>query len=140
MTETNVEELPKRIELRPNVMKICLPSNGIDLSTSLASSFERCSYFVTVDSDQQETFTTFLNDAQTAARGASIQAAQLLIDQQVELVITPQIDSIALNILQRAGIKTYLGVDDTIQENINLVLQGRLVEIRIVKDSSNTND
>ena len=128
MAVVNVEELTKKFVNEVN--KTVFPSNGKNLSTPLASTFERCSYFVIVNSNQENAVTAFLNDAQTAARGADIQAAQLLVDQQIEIVITLQIDFVALNILQKAGIRVYLGIDGTIQENIDLYQQRKLVEIR----------
>lgn len=130
MLEVNVEELPKGLPLKINGLKTCLPSNGIDISSPLAESFERCSYFVIVDLNRQE-ITSFLNYFQTFPRGEDIQTAQMIIDQQVETVIVPEIDSNTLNILQKAGIKVYLGVDGTVRENIILLSLGRLVEIKI---------
>jgi len=131
MAETDVVELPKQFDLDSKTKKTALPSNGNDLSTPLDSTFERCFNFVIVNSGQEKIITTFLNDVQTAARGADIQAAQLLIDQRVEVVITPKISFSALKVLQRAGIKIYLGVVGTLQENIDLYRQRRLVETSI---------
>lgn len=137
MSEPNVEELPKSFNHEINVQRICLPSNGIDISSPLAESFERCPYFIIVDLNHQK-ITTFLNDAQTAARGGDIQTAQLVIDEQIETVIVPEIGSSTLNILQKAGKRVYLGIDGTILENINLLSQGRLVEIKIIDKISQT--
>jgi len=112
-------------------MRICLVSDGKDLSTPLASTFERCPYFMIVNLDQEEMVTSFLNDAQTAPRGAEIQTAQLLVDHRVEIVITPQIGINALNVLQIAGIRIYLGNSGTLQENIDAYCQGKLVETKM---------
>ena len=131
MTKINAEELPKAFDLEVNTMKTCLPSNGTDLSTPLASSFEQCSYFVLVDADQQKINTFILNDAQTAARGACVLTAQLIIDQKVQTIITPEINSATLNILQKAGIRIFLGTNGTLRENIDLFRQKRLVEVKI---------
>lgn len=114
-----------------NKTKVALPSNGKDLLTGLSNTLERCFHFIIVDSDQQEEVISFLNCAQIAARGAETQAAQSLIDHQIEVVITPQIDSNALNILQNAGIGIYLGIEGTIKENIEAFNQKRLVEIKL---------
>ncbi len=133
MAKIHVEELPKAFNLELNMMKTCLPSNGTDLSTPLASSFEYCSYFVIVDANQQKILTFILNDAQTAARGASILTAQLIINQNVQTIITPEIDSLTLNILQKAGIRIYLGTNGTLRKNVDLFRQGRLVEVKIAE-------
>ena len=129
MSINNVEELPKDFNLKIKTLRTCIPSNSIDLSSPLSNSFERCSYFIIMDFNSQKT-TAFLNDFQTAPRGVDIQTAQMMTDQQVEAVIVPENNSNALNMLQKAGIKTYLGIDGTIQENISLFRQNRLVEIK----------
>jgi len=131
MAKINVEETPKTFNFEVNIKKTCLPSNGTDLSTPLAASFEYCSYFVIADANQQKIITFILNDAQTAARGACILTAQLIIDQKVQTIITPKIDSLTLNILQKAGIRIYLGNNGTLQENLDLFRQRRLVQVRI---------
>jgi predicted Fe-Mo cluster-binding NifX family protein len=112
-------------------MNIGLPSNSQDFLSPLASSFERCNYFVIVDSDKYEVVTSFLNSAQTAARGAECQAAQLLAEQKVNSVITPKIGLIALRVLQNMGIKIYFSIMGTGKDNVLALCQGRLVEIKL---------
>ncbi|MFX0210792.1 MAG: NifB/NifX family molybdenum-iron cluster-binding protein [Candidatus Hodarchaeota archaeon] len=121
-----------------NKIKIGLPSNGEDISSFFANTFERCSYFVIMESTRPKAIITFLNYAQSAARGAGIQSAQSLVDQHVKAVITPQIGSDALDILQDEGIRIYMGIVGTIQENIEAFLQGRLVEIKMAAGSQIT--
>jgi predicted Fe-Mo cluster-binding NifX family protein len=87
-----------------------------------------------VDSDRQEVITTFLNSAQCAARGAEIQVAQSLIDQQVETVISPEVDSNSYVILQKAGVKIYLGIKGTLEENIESFHQKKLVELKMTTE------
>ena len=134
MTKINAEELPKAFDLEVNTMKTCLPSNGTDLSSPLAGSFEDCCYFVLIDANQQKIITFILNDAQTAARGMCILTAQLIIDQEVNTIITPEINTATLNILQKAGIRIFLGTEGTLWENIELFRQKRLVEVKIIDE------
>lgn len=110
-------------------MKIGIPSNGDNLSGTFAGVFGRCSYFVIVDSSSQKILTAFPNNAQNASGGAGIQAAQSLIDQQVEAVIAPQIGPNAWNVLQGAGVKIYTGINGTLQQNIEAFLSGKLIEM-----------
>ena len=109
-------------------MKIGSPLDGKKLSSPLSSIFERCSYFVILDSDHRNKVTIFPNNAQTAARGAEIQAAQLFTEQNIDILITHSISSNALDILLKAGIRVYLAIDGSFRENIEAYLQGRLVE------------
>jgi predicted Fe-Mo cluster-binding NifX family protein len=133
MAEIDFEELPKQFNLESRRKKTALPSNGDNLLAPLASTFERCFNFVILNSNQDRVITTCLNDSQAAARGADIQAAQLLVDQRIEVVITPKISFGALKILQKAGVKIFLGVVGSLQKNINLYRKRRLVET-IIKE------
>ena len=112
-------------------MKISFVSEGKDLLSPLAPTFERCSYFIVVDLNREDSVKSFLNDAETAPRGAEIQAVQLLVDHRVEAVITLQISTNALNVLQIAGIRVYLGNAGTVQENIDAYRQERLIETKL---------
>lgn len=112
-------------------MKISIVSDGKDLLSPLASTFERCPCFIIINLNREESITSFLNDAETAPRGAEIQAAQLLVDHRVDVVITPQIGINAFNVLQIAGIQVYLGNAGTLQENVDAYCQGRLVETKM---------
>jgi predicted Fe-Mo cluster-binding NifX family protein len=111
-----------------------VPSTGEDLLSPVDNNFIRCSYFVIVDSDRLKVIKTVLNIAQCAARGAEIQVAQLLIDHQVEIVISPVIDLKSYIILQKAGIKIYLGINGSIKENIESLHQKKLVELKIATE------
>lgn len=110
-------------------MKIGIPSNGNDLSQPFASVFGRCSHFVVVDSDSQKIITIFPNKAQNAAGGAGIQAAQSLVNQQVEIVIAPRMGPNAWNVLQSAGVKIFSGINGTLQQNVDAFLAGELDEM-----------
>ncbi|MFX1286354.1 MAG: NifB/NifX family molybdenum-iron cluster-binding protein [Promethearchaeota archaeon] len=110
-------------------MKIGIPSNGNDLSQAFATVFGRCSHFVVVDSSEQKIITTYPNEARNAAGGAGIQAAQSLINQQVEVIIAPRMGPNAWNVLQGAGIKIFTGINGTVQQNIEAYIAGKLVEM-----------
>ncbi len=110
-------------------MKIGLSSDGNSLTDHFASNFGRCSYFIVYDSTAQEVRTAYSNTAQNAAGGAGIQAAQSMIDNQVETVIAPQMGPNAWNVLKGANIKVYTGITGSIQENIDALLAGQLTEM-----------
>ena len=121
-------------------MKIGLPSNGQDFLSPMASSFERCNYFVIVDSDKHEVLISLLNSAQTVSRGAECQAAQLLTEQKIEMIITPTIGSTLLRVLQNNGIRTYFCIMGTVEDNVLALCQGQLVEIKLGNVLRNRNN
>ena len=110
-------------------MLIGLPSNGNDLSQPFANAFGRCSYFIVYDVSSQKIVTAYSNDAQNASGGAGIQAAQSLINHKVDTVIAPQVGPNAWNVLQGAGIKVYTGIQGTVQQNIEALLNEQLNEM-----------
>ncbi len=116
-----------------NITKIGLPSNGEDLSAAISDTFGRCPYFVIVDISRLEEVTTFPNDAQGALGDAGIQAAQSLVNRQVQVVITPQIGSHAWDVLQNVGMRIYTSFKGTLKKNIEIYLQGRLSEIKMAR-------
>ena len=110
-------------------MKIGLSSDGNDLVDSFATNFGRCTYFIVYDSNTREISTSYSNTARNAAGGAGIQAAQSLLNNQVETVIAPQMGPNAWNVFQGANIKVYSGIMGSIQENIDAFLAGKLNEM-----------
>ena len=114
-------------------MIIGLPSNGNDLDQSFAPNFGRCSYFIIYDTTSQKLLKAYSNDAQNAAGGAGIQAAQTLINNKVDTVIAPQVGPNAWNVLQGAGIKIYSGINGTVQENVDALLNGQLNEMTMAR-------
>jgi predicted Fe-Mo cluster-binding NifX family protein len=113
--------------------KIALPSNGRDLSAIISDKFGRCPYFIIVDIPRLEEVTTLVNDAQRALGDAGIQAAQSLVNKQVQVVITPQIGSHAWDVLQNACITIYRSFRGSVKKNIELYTQGRLNEMNMAR-------
>jgi predicted Fe-Mo cluster-binding NifX family protein len=110
-------------------MKIGLPSTGNELASSFANIFGRCPNFVIVESETEEILEVYPNSAQNAAGGAGIQAAQSLLNHQVQTVISPQMGPNAFRVLQNAGIKIYSGKTGTLKQNIDEFKNGRLNEM-----------
>ncbi len=110
-------------------MKIGLSSNGSTIKDVFASNFGRCSYFIIYDSNSKKIDTAYPNTAQNAAGGAGIQAAQSMLNNEVDAVIAPQMGPNAWNVLKGANIKVYSGITGSIQDNIDALLAGKLTEM-----------
>lgn len=89
-------------------MKIALSSSGKDLDSNLDLRFGRCPYFIIYDSDTDE-FKTLDNKGQQSSGGAGIAAAQQLIDESVDIIISSSIGPNAYELLDDAGVKMYKG-------------------------------
>ena len=68
-------------------MKIGISSTGQTISSPVDPRFGRCSYFAIYNTDDKLVSVT-TNNAQHAGGGAGIAAAQQMIDEDVEIILT----------------------------------------------------
>lgn len=109
-------------------MKIAIPAQEQAKSGKVSTVFGRTSYFfIYNEGDKSHEFKE--NHAKQRPGGAGVQASQLLVDEEVKVVITPQCGENALQILKRAGIKIYRSVEGSLQDNLNAYLQNKLEEL-----------
>lgn len=110
-------------------MKIGLSSSGKDLDSSLDLRFGRCPYFIIYDLDTEE-ITTIENKGAKASGGAGIAAAQQIIDESVEAVITSKVGPNAHELLVDADVKIYQGKSIPGKLLIESYKKGELEEIK----------
>lgn len=87
-------------------MKIGISAKGTTLDSLLDERFGRCEYFLIYNSNNEQ-INTLENRGQTAAGGAGIKAAQQLIDEKVDAIITGHLGPNAYGLIDKAGIKAY---------------------------------
>lgn len=110
-------------------MKIGLSSSGKDLGSSLDLRFGRAPYFIIYDLETNE-YETIKNKGAQASGGAGIAAAQQLIDQSIEAVITSRVGPNAHELLVDSDIKIYEGESISGKELIDSYKKGELEEIK----------
>ncbi|MGC8943039.1 MAG: NifB/NifX family molybdenum-iron cluster-binding protein [Caldisericia bacterium] len=98
-------------------MKICLTSTGNNLESFLDPRFGRCNYFVIVDTDTMN-FKAIKNDASEARSGAGVKAAQFVINEGVDVLITGDIGPNAKMSFESSNIKIITGIEGSIKEII----------------------
>ena len=108
-------------------MKIAVSSHGSDLDTMVDPRFGRCRFFVVVDLSTEE-FEAVDNQAAEMSGGAGIQAAQMVINLDIDAVITGSLGPNAADTLAVAGVKAYLGASKTVREALRQYKAGRLRE------------
>lgn len=107
-------------------MKIALPveANG----TEICPSFGRTGNFLIVDTETKEK-KMIDNSAISTQGGAGIKAAQVLVDEDVNIVLTPRCGENAVDVMKEAEIKLYKTEGSSVEENIQAYLDGKLGEL-----------
>ena len=108
-------------------MKICVSATAENLDAPLDPRFGRCPYFIIVDSETMQ-FEAVPNPASGAIGGAGIQAAQIIANKGVNVVITGSIGPNAFQALSAAGIKIVTGAAGTVRKVVKKYKRGELKE------------
>jgi predicted Fe-Mo cluster-binding NifX family protein len=98
-------------------MKIAISAQGEDLDAPASPVFGRCPNYVFVDTETFE-FEVVPNPAMSQGGGAGIQAAQFVMNKGAEAVLTGNLGPNAFQVLQAAGVLSYLVVDGTVRQAV----------------------
>ena len=109
-------------------MKIALTCTGKEMNDNLDLRFGRCSYFIIFDSEKGVSY-TLENKGQSSGGGAGIAAAQQIIDEEVEVVITGSMGPNAYNLMLSSGIKVYASKELPCAQVLESFNKGELEEI-----------
>ena len=106
-------------------MRICVTAFERNLEAQLDPRFGRCKYFIIVNPETLE-FEAIENIAANSLHGAGVQAAQIIINKEVEAIITGSIGPNAYQVLTVAGIRVITGATGTIKEVVERYRKGEL--------------
>lgn len=106
-------------------MRIVVSAEGEGLDARASHVFGRCPTYVFVETDSMES-ETMNNPAIDEASGAGIQAAQFVVEQGAEAVITGNVGPNAYNVLQASGTPVYLLEGGTVREVLEAYDRGQL--------------
>lgn len=106
-------------------MKIVITSYGQSMNDLLDPRFGRCSYFLLYDSETK-TMKAVENKGQFSGGGAGIAAAQQIIDEGAQVVITGNMGPNAFDLMESSEIKVYRGNPVACQECVKMFLNGEL--------------
>ncbi|MGI6702825.1 MAG: NifB/NifX family molybdenum-iron cluster-binding protein [Clostridia bacterium] len=109
-------------------MKIAVSSMGKDLSSMLDVRFGRCNCFVIYDT-KGEPVKAIGNKGQMSGGGAGIAAAQQIIDEDVDVVITGNMGPNAFNLFKNSDIKVYRCGSIKVETAVQLFKEGKLDEL-----------
>ncbi len=106
-------------------MKLAIPVADKILEAEVHPSFGRAPYFLIYDVDT-ETGTFIENTAATSMGGAGIKAAQIIVDNNVDALITVQMGENAAAVLKPADVKIYQALEGSLKDNINGFVDNKL--------------
>lgn len=111
-------------------MKIAIPVNGKTLEEGVCPSFGRAPYFLIHDRDSKEN--NFVENTAAASQGgAGIKAAQFVVDNKADILLTPRCGQNAAEVLIAGGVKLYKTINESIEDNIKAFNDG---ELEILED------
>lgn len=105
-------------------MKIAVTSKGTDLGAAVDPRFGRAAYIIVVDRDSLEFEVLDNADNVNAFKGAGIQAATMISDNDAQVLLTGFCGPNAFQTLQAAGIKVVNDVSGTVRDAVNAFNRG----------------
>ncbi|MFH1844234.1 MAG: NifB/NifX family molybdenum-iron cluster-binding protein [bacterium] len=109
-------------------MKVAVTSQGQTLDSELDPRFGRARYFIVVDTETED-FEVIENIQNlNAVQGAGIQSTQAVINQQVKAVLTGHCGPKAFQVMAKAGIKIYPGLEGTVRAAVSQLKAGKCEE------------
>ena len=106
-------------------MKIAIPVDEKSVDSNVCVSFGRTPYFLIFDTDTKEC--VFLdNSAVASTGGAGIKAAQTIVDNKTNVLLTPRCGENAADVFKAAEIKIYKTTTASAKDNIDAFIDGKL--------------
>ncbi len=106
-------------------MKVAIPVDSKTMETTICKSFGRAPYFLIYDSESKES--SFENNiAASSQGGAGILAAQIIVDNNVDILLTPRCGEKAADVLIAADIKIYKTNGISAKDNIEAFIADEL--------------
>ena len=106
-------------------MKIAIPVDEKALESSVCASFGRTPYFLIYDIETKESI--FIdNSAAASTGGAGIKAAQTIVDNKVNALLTPRCGQNAAAVIKSADIKIFKTASASVKDNIAAFVDGKL--------------
>ena len=106
-------------------MKIAIPVDEKSLDSNVCVSFGRTPYFLIYDVDTKES--VFLdNSAAASTGGAGIKAAQTIVDNKANVLLTPRCGENAAEVLKSADLEIFKTTSASVKDNIDAFIDGKL--------------
>jgi predicted Fe-Mo cluster-binding NifX family protein len=120
-----------RAEQKPagkgDIMKVAVTAKGPELSSPVDPRFGRAAYIIIVDTETMGCEVLDNTTNVNAFKGAGIQAATMVADKGVEVLLTGYCGPNAFKTIQAAGVKVVNDVSGTVEEALQKCISGDVV-------------
>jgi predicted Fe-Mo cluster-binding NifX family protein len=100
-----------------DIMRIAIPVDEKNIKGNVCVSFGRAPYFMFYDTEKDKS--DFINNsAANSQGGAGIKAAQIIVDNNADVLITPRCGDNAAEVLKAAYITIYKTKNNLIEDNL----------------------
>lgn len=107
-----------------DTMKVAVTAKGPELSSPVDPRFGRAAYVIVVDTETMAYEALDNSDNVNAFKGAGIQAATMIADRGVEVLLTGYCGPNAFKTVEAAGMKVVSDVTGTVEEAVGMFLRG----------------
>ena len=109
-------------------MKIAMPLDEKSQESGICPSFGRAPYFLIYNTDTDESY--YLDNSAVASQGgAGIKAAQIIVDNSVNSLLTPRCGENAAEIFRKAGISILKTIQGSAKQNIDAFKSSELTPL-----------
>lgn len=106
-------------------MILGIPVDKNSMNGSISTHFGRTEYFLIYDTENNKS--KFIdNSAASSSGGAGIKAAQIVVDNNVDTLISPRLGQNAYDVINSQNIKIYQSINGSIEDNIKALSEGKL--------------
>lgn len=106
-------------------MIVAIPAEEKNIKGNVCVSFGRAPYFMFYDTEKNES--KFIsNSAADSQGGAGVKAAQVIVDNNADVLITPRCGDNAAEVLKTAYITIYKSKNNSIEDNLKSFKEEKL--------------
>ena len=106
-------------------MKIAIPVEKEEVLEKICISFGRTPFFLLYDTVTEEKI-VLENPARNSPGGAGIKAAQFVLDNNIEILITPRCGENAAKVLLGDQVKIYKSQGESVKDNLDMFQKNEL--------------
>jgi len=107
-------------------MRIAVTSTGKDMDSNMDPRFGRAAYFIIVNSETMEYEAVENSQSLNLPQGAGIQAGKIVIENNVDVLITGNCGPKAFQVLQSASVKIFTGAEGSVADAVSKYKNGEL--------------